>query len=296
MSYSAALEPLRAANLMAGRPLYDICNLPVSGSQSVSSSGAIVPATDEAGEQTGFDLILVVAGGDPARFSDNRIFQWLRREARRGVLMAGVSGGPVILARAGLMAGRRMTVHWEHAPVLAEISPDLMVERTLYVIDRDRMTCAGGTAPLDMMHALITRHHGPAFARQVSDWFLHTEIRPSGGPQRAGVAERYGTTNAVIALAIEAMENHIADPLDLGQVAQLSGIGPRQLCRLFKSRMDTSTMTFYRDLRLDKARSLIAQSTLSITEIALATGFSTSAHLSRCFRARFGVTPSSLRA
>ena len=88
------------------------------------------------------------------------------------------------------MAGRRMTVHWEHAAALAEISPHLVIERTLYVIDRDRVTCAGGTAPMDLMHALITQHHGAPFARLASDWFLHTEVRPSGGPQRAGLVNR----------------------------------------------------------------------------------------------------------
>ncbi len=297
MSYSAAVEPLRAANLLAGRTLYDIHNLPSSGGRSISSSGAIVMATDPVAERSGIDLdlVLVVAGGDPSRFRDERTFQWLRRQTRRGVLIGGVSGGPVILARAGIMEGRRMTVHWEHAPVLAEISPALLVERSLYVFDRDRMTCAGGTAPLDMMHALIARHHGPDFARRVSDWFLHTEVRPSGGPQRAGAAERYGTTSAVIVMAVAAMEDHIADPLALGQLAKLSGIGPRQLNRLFRTRMGKSTMAFYRDLRLDKAHSLIRQSTLSITEIALATGFANSAHLSRCFRDRFHATPSSLR-
>jgi transcriptional regulator GlxA family with amidase domain len=81
------------------------------------------------------------------------------------VVLGGVSGGPIILARAGLMGDRRMTVHWEYAAALAEVAPDLRLERTLYVIDRDRMTCAGGTAPMDMMHALIATHHGRAFAR-----------------------------------------------------------------------------------------------------------------------------------
>lgn len=188
-----------------------------------------------------------------------------------------------------------MTVHWEHAPVLAEISPALILERTLYVMDRDRVTCAGGTAPLDMMHALIAEHLGPGFARQVSDWFMHTEIRPSGGPQRAGLVERYATTNPAVLRAIEAMENHVADPLELFQLAALAGVGSRQLNRLFRERLGRSTMTFYRELRLDKARNLLDQSTLSVTEIALATGFAGSAHFARAFRDAFGRTATAQR-
>ncbi|WP_206456296.1 GlxA family transcriptional regulator [Aurantimonas marina] len=296
MSYASAVEPLRAANLLADRTVYDIRHLAAGDRRGVSSSGSIVEASAHLGRDVDFDLVLVVAGGDPGSFADDRVFNWLRQLARRGVRLGGVSGGPVLLALAGLMEGRRMTVHWEHAPTLAEISSTLIVERTLYVMDRDRITCAGGTAPLDMMHALINEHHGPAFARQISDWFMHTEIRPSGGPQRAGLVERYGINDPALIQAIEMMENHVADPLDLAQVAQLSGVGPRQLNRLFRQRLGRSTMAFYRELRLEKASNLLTQSTLSLTEIALATGFASSAHFSKAFRDVFGRAPSSFRA
>jgi len=295
MSYSAALEPMRAANLLAGRTLYEMEHLPVLGAQSISSSGAVVRATTHIGERVDFDLIIVVAGGDPARFSDERVFQWLRHLARRGVQIGGVSGGPVILAKAGIMTGRRMTVHWEHAPALDQFEPALVLERTLYVIDRNRMTCAGGTAALDMMHALITVHHGAEFARSVSDWFMHTDIRPAGRPQRAGLVERYGTTSLPVIQAIELMENHIADPLALEQLAQLTGLGARQLNRLFHDKLGRSTMKFYRNLRLDKADNLLTQSTLSVTEIALASGFSSSAHFSQSYRQRFDRSPTARR-
>ena len=295
MSYSAAVEPLRAANLLASKKLYDVQHIPATGLTANSSNGAIIKATGQIGEKMEFDLVLVVAGGDPASFMDERVFQWLRNLSRRGVPLGGVSGGPVILASAGVMDGRRMTVHWEHAAALAENYPGLMIERTLFVIDRDRFTCAGGIAPLDMMHALLIEHHGPEFAREVSDWFMHTEIRSPSGPQRAGLEERYSTTSPPVILAIEAMENHIGDPLELGQLAELTEISPRQLNRLFRTKVGQSTMKFYCNLRLEKARKLLIQSPLSITEIALANGFASSSHFAHSFRRMFGSTPSSLR-
>ena len=94
-------------------------------------------ATARVGEQFDFDYVFVFAGGDTARFRDDRVFKWLRQLAQSGVFLAGISGGLVILAAAGVMVGRRMTVHWEHAGMLAEASPDLFIEHTLYVIDRD---------------------------------------------------------------------------------------------------------------------------------------------------------------
>ena len=296
MSYSAAVEVLRAANLLAGQTLYDIQHIPAIGTRAISSSGAIVEGTVQVGENFDFDLVLVVAGGDPEKFHNRKVFQWLRMLSYRNIQLGGVSGGPVILAAAGLMAGRRMTAHWEHVAALAEASPSLIIERSLYVIDRDRITCAGGSSPLDMMHAILTEHHGASFARQVSDWFLHTDVRPSGGPQRAGLVERYRTNHPAVVIAIEMMENHMADPLVLGQLAALTDRSSRQLNRLFRHHLGKSTMAFYRNLRLEMAHKLLMQSTLTVMEVALATGFSTAAHFSKSFRNRYQATPSSLRS
>lgn len=296
MSYASAIEPLRAANLLAQKNLYEIRHMSPSEQSPTSSSGAVIPARSVTEKPFDFDFVFVVAGGDPVAFRDAGVFRWLRQLAQRGVLLGGVSGGPVILASAGLMDSKRMTVHWEHREVLTELSPSLMIERSLYVIDRDRLTCAGGIAPLDMMIALLTEHHGAAFARKISDWFMHTEIRPSAGPQRAGLAERYNITSEPLILAISAMENHIADLLDLSQLARLAEVGPRHLNRLFRDNLGQRTMDFYRTLRLDKAQTLLKQSSLNVTEVALATGFANSAHFSSAFRGKYGCTPSMIRS
>jgi len=295
MSYASVVEPLRAANLLADRELYSISNIPAVGTVARSSSGATMPADDIVGGDSVFNAVFIIAGGEPETFQNESVFAWLRTLARFGVRLGGISGGPVVLATAGVMHARRMTVHWEHASVLAELFPDLLLERSLYVIDRDRLTCAGGTAPLDLMHALILEAHGLELARRVSDWFMHTEVRPSGGPQRSGRIERYGTTDRAVLTAIEAMENNIAEPLSLSQLARIAGVGARQLNRQFRHSLSVSTMQFYRQLRLEKARSLITHSSLPLTEIALATGFANSAHLATTHSKHYGCPPSSLR-
>ncbi len=295
MSYASTVEPFRAANLLSGRALYRTVNFGVSG-RAIRSSGAATVTPDAViGTEDKLDHLFVVAGGNPSSFHDRPVLNWLSRVARTGTVIGGVSGGPVILARAGLMNGRRMTVHWEHAAALAEISPHLLIERTLYVIDRDRVTCAGGTAPMDLMHALIAQHHGTLFARQVSDWFLHTEIRPSVGPQRGGLVERVGVNSPAVLDAVEAMETHVAEPLSLGRLAAVSGVSARQLDRLFTEKLGRPAMRYYRELRLEKAQNLLRNSSLSLTEIALATGFSSSAHFSSAFSRSFGQPPSTFR-
>ncbi len=295
MSYASTVEPFRAANLLSGQALYEVAVIG-SASEMIASSGqgGVVPSA-MVGQALDLDYLFVVAGGDPASINDPALFRWLGRMARNGAILGGVSGGPVVLARAGLMEGRRMTVHWEHAEALAEVSPNLMIDRTLYVIDRDRVTCAGGTAPMDLMHALIARDHGATFAQAVSDWFLHTEIRPSGGPQRGGLVGRVGTTNAAVLDAVAAMESHVADPLTLTDLADFANVSGRQLMRLFKSKLGQSVMGYYRELRLDKAQNLMRNSALPLTEIALATGFANSSHFSRSYAARFGAPPSTFR-
>ena len=143
MSYACTVEPLRAANLLSGKTLYEVVHFAAGAAQS--SGAAAVEAAHRIGEAVPLDLLLVVAGGDPFAAETRDVRAWLQRMARVGTRIGGVSGGSVILAVAGLMAGRRMTVHWEHAAELAERFPDLMIERRLYVIDRDRVTAAAGT-------------------------------------------------------------------------------------------------------------------------------------------------------
>jgi transcriptional regulator GlxA family with amidase domain len=295
MSYASLAEPFRGANQLSQNRLYEIIDIGVNGNPVQSSGAANIVPSSTVGDILKLDYLFVVAGGDPLSFDDKKVMNWLRRMARTGLYLGGVSGGPVILARAGLMNGRRMTLHWEHEKMLAEILPSLLIERTLYVIDRDRVTCAGGTTALDLTHALIAQHHGTNFARSVSEWFLHTEIRPSFSAQRESLAERVGSTNNAILGSVQMMESHIADPLTLDHLASIAEISPRQLNRLFTQKLGRSTMKYYRELRLENSQKLLVNSSLPLTEIALATGFAGSSHFSRTYTAYFGKPPSKSR-
>ncbi len=299
MSYASVIEPLRAANMISTKEAYEwhhfSCN---SGHETQSSSGAIIKTTPIEMLDPGvvdIDYLFVIAGGDPFAFDDPPTLGWVRRVARRGLPLVGVSGGPVILAKAGLMKGYQMTVHWEHEERLSYEMPELNVNRTLYVMDRNRLSCAGGTAPSDMMHALLANHHGREFARAVSDWYLHTDIRADIGQQKSGIIERYGTNNKVVVHAIEAMETHIADPLNQDQIARFAGVSLRQLQRIFLREIKLPPMTFYRELRLEYAAKLLEHTTMNITEIAYATGFSSSSHFSSNFARKFGAIPGNYR-
>lgn len=224
-------------------------------------------------------------------YQDPELLRYLRRLNSMRVPLGGMSGGSAILARAGLMDGRRFTVHWQHIAPLMEMNGELQIERKLYVIDRDRFSCAGGVAALDMMCAIVERDHGTPLARSISDWFIYSNLRSADTPQEASLAEQYGTRHPALVTALSSMLSHISDPLAPRQLAMLSGISLRQLHRIFSRHFGMPMMEVYRNLRLEKADELLQQSMLPILEIALITGFPNSAHFSRVFGQHYGVPP-----
>lgn len=294
MSMASTIEPLRAANLIAGQTLYELDFLSTVASGR-SSVGLQIPGAVPlrgAGKQ---EFIILVAGGDPFAVADRNLFDWLREQDDAEATLCGVSGGPVILARAGVMAGYRMTVHWEHRERLISLFPSLMVSRALYVRDRRRLTCAGGIAPTDMMHAMISNDHGADFAQKVSDWFLHTDIRSSTRPQRGSVAARFGSRDKHVQAAIQFMQDSLGDSFSLEDVARNCNLSKRQLTRRFQEDIGTTPMKLAMTLRLETGRDLLGSSNLSVTEIAYALDFSSSAHFTTLFRRHFGETPSGAR-
>lgn len=289
MSYASAVEPLRAANSLASRDLYRWLALTPDGAAARPSLGGAL--TVEGGLGADIDALVVCAGGNPAAFRDEATFTWLRRLARRGTVLGGVSGGPYLLARAGLLAGHRCTIHWEHLPAFVEEFPDLHVTGTLFEIDRARLTCAGGIAALDMMHALIERDHGHALAAAVGEWFLQTEARRGGLAQRLTARERWGVTSPKLMTALGQMERHLEEPLPRADVARNAGLSVRQLERLFQGQLATTFGHHYLGIRLDRAQALMRQTTMPILEVAVSTGFVSASHFGRVYRQRFGHPP-----
>lgn len=296
MSYASATEPLRAANLLAGRELYDVVQLTEGGGIVTASSGVGIACADLAAEGENCHTIFVCAGGQPEDWATaGAAHAILRRLSRQGVRIGGISSGAFVLAAAGLLENRDFTIHWEHAPALKEAFPHLNPRHARYVMDGSVATCGGGVAPLDMMHAMIAQRLGSDFARRVSDWYLHTAIAEPAAPQRGSGAERHGTNHPALLTALEKMEATIERPLDRSAMARLAGVSVRHLDRLFQDHRGKGFQETYREIRLRHGRRLLLQSPLSISEIAYATGFSSPSHFSNAFKQLFEDTPGSIR-
>jgi transcriptional regulator GlxA family with amidase domain len=291
MSFASAIEPFRAANILAGRALYQWVIIGVEGGGPAASIGLSVETHNRVGADLDLDMLFVCAAGNPSEFRDEPTLQWLRRLARRGVRIGGVSGGSFILARAGLLDGYRCTIHWEHVPAFRESFPQLMLRRSLYEIDRDRLTCAGGIAALDMMHAVIAAEQGRALADKVSDWFLQTDIRRGSDAQRRSLQERYETANPHLLTALDLIESHLEHPMSRRALARAAGISVRHLERLFAQHLKMTLDAHYRDVRLERARNLLRQTAMPVAEVSLASGFQSASHFSRQYKRHYGHAP-----
>lgn len=295
MALSAASEPLRSANRVLGREAYRLSLLSVDGGPVKASSGFTMVANASIDDAPAPALAVVVSSLDVAAYRDPKVFGWLRRLARDGRRLGAVSAGTLLLARAGLMSGRRCTIHWELQAGFAEEFPEIGITRDLFCIDSDRLTCAGGTSALDLMLAMIAEQHGATVAADVAEQFLHTRIRPPSESQRMAVEWRYGITDRRLARAITLMEEHTGHPLTTRALAHFAGISPRQLERLFVRQFGRVPSRFYLELRLRQAQLMLLQSTEPIARIAARFGFASASHFGRCYRDVFKETPGQFR-
>ena len=296
MAFASTVEPLRNANLMLGKTHYAWTHLSPKGGTIASSGGLEVVTTGLAAvSATEFDLVVVCGGLDCQDYRNDKLDGFLRRAARGGALVGSVSTASFILAKAGLLVDRRCTVHWDFREAFAEAYPDLDIRNELFVSDRGILTCAGGTAALDMMLQLIRDRHGNDLANLVSDQFIHGSLRGPADDQRMALRSRLGVSDPLILKAIAIMEAAIEHPLKAEAIAAKVGVSARQLERLFQRDLGRSPTQHYTRVRLERARKLLRQTSLPILEIGVACGFVTASYFAKSYRLHYGVVPSADR-
>ena len=292
MAFSAASEPLRVANWLSGKTLYEWWLLSEDG-QAVSASNNMSCVPNYSIDQIiECDMIIACASFDPERAATKKTINWLRRMARTGAKLGSLDTGSLVLAAAGLLDNYQATIHWENLEVFSEQFPKVDARQDIFVIDRNRFTSAGGTAGMDMMLNLISLQHGRDLAVAVAEEFIYTRIREASHAQRPHLAERLATANIHVLKAVEIMEAHIEDILKINEIAKMINISQKELERLFKRWLKTTPAIYYKRLRMERAWSLLQQTTMSVLEVAISCGYSSQAHFSRNYRNWHGHTPS----
>ncbi|MBA2779424.1 GlxA family transcriptional regulator [Billgrantia kenyensis] len=292
LAQACALEPLIVANQLAGRRLYRLQAFTPEGGE-VASMADISQAASPPFERASLELdMLVVCAPSPLPpMHESTVTGRLRQLGRSGVVLIGVGGGTELLARAGVLDGFRATLPWQRFAAFTRDFPRVRLTQQLFEIDRDRLTCGGGTAAMDMMMTLVATHHGSELAERVSEHFVLERVRMADEPQQVPLRARLGHAPAPLVDAVMLMEANIEEPLTTHELAEHLGISRRQLERLFKKYLQAVPGRYYLDLRLKEARRLLRGSDLPAGEIAMKTGFSSPAHFSTAYRNHFGVTP-----
>ena len=293
MGFVAAMEPLRVANRLAQRPVFAWRLYSADGAPVEASCGLKVAVDGPLDESAA--VLIVCAGFEPRRGITRPLTATLRRMARQGTVLGAIDTGVYLLAQAGLVGDQPVTLHWEAVPAFREVWPTVRVTEDLYVLGDRLFTCAGGTAAIDMMLERIALRQGPALARAVSDQFIHNRIRPHEERQRLDLGARIGTRDPRLVRVIAQMESDIENPVDLPALAAVAGVTRRQLERLFMSHFGVGPAAYYRNIRLDRARSLLAETSLPLIEVAVATGFSSKSALARAYGQKFGRPPGAER-
>jgi transcriptional regulator GlxA family with amidase domain len=291
MSFTSAVEPLRAANRLAGNDLYRWEIFTRDGTPVAASSGIEVVPHCGIESVDRLENLVVISGLDAHTFDDKAVIAWLRKLERNGCRLGAISTGSYILARAGLLEGCRCTIHWENLSGCREDYPQLDITGELFEIGSKRFTCSGGTATLDLMLSLIAEKHSRDLATQVAEQFIHERIRDTHDQQRMDLRGRLGISHPKLINVVALMEQHLEEPMARAELARQTGLSIRQLERLFRKYMGRTPTRYYQELRLQRARTLLKQTSLSVLDIALACGFVSASHFSKCYREFFAKTP-----
>lgn len=291
LAFSSAIEPLRIANQLSGQVLFEWEVLSEDGSAVACSNGVTLQVDGALGETRAKSLIFVCAGVEPEKSASRKVADWLREQWRRGRTVGGLCTGAYALAKAGILEGRRFTLHWENLPPFIETFGHLRPLEQLYCMDGRILTCAGGAAATDLFIEIIARSHGDRLADAVLKMCLHGQQRPADLRQRMSLSSTLGIRNPVLVEVIGEFEKKLEQGVDIEALAARMGVSRRQVERLFQRYVGMSPKQYLNGLRLERARALLTETDLPVAEVAYGCGFNATNTFSKAFRLRYGVSP-----
>lgn len=291
LSFASALECIRIANRASGKELFSWQLVGEGGDLVHCSAGTTFKVDSDFPELNRDDTIVICGGVNIQENTSKKLLNWLRREARKGPKVAGLCTAAYSLARAGLLDGKRATIHWENQDSFTEEFDEVELTKSVFVIDGNRMTTAGGTSSIDLFLQLIANEFGEELASAVADQQIYSSIRTDQDTQRLSIPTRIGVRHPKLSKVIYMMENNIEEPISPSILAKEVGMSTRQLERLFRRYLNRSPKRYYMEIRLQKARNLLMQTDMSVINVALACGFASPSHFSKCYRAHYDTTP-----
>jgi len=295
IALSSAVDTLRMANLVTGQAVYEWSIVSMEGEPVAASNGLQLTPTLPLQQLASVDILFVCGGVDVQAAVTPKILSALRRLAERKVPLGALCTGGYALAKAGLLDKYRATIHWENLSALREEFPRILLNDQLFTIDRDRFTCSGGIAPLDLMLHLVKSRVGVRIAQLISEQFIVDRIRNDRDRQYVPLRAQIGVSQESLIHAAQLMEQNIEKPLSLDEIAAATDLSRRQIERLFKRHLNCVPKRYYLQMRLRRARELLLHTSMPIVDITAACGFRSTTHFSKCYHAQFGYPPSAER-
>lgn len=301
LAFAGLVDALRLASDIGDRSQKNLCRWSIIGPdmQDVKSSCGVKVTPDKVfGDPAEFDYIVVVGGLLKSYPNYNsKAVEFLQRAALSGVPLVGVCTGVFMLAHAGLLKGYRACVHAYHLEEFKSSFPDIKVEsKKIIFFDKDRITCAGGVAAIDVAALLIERHCGRERALKIIPHIVVDTIREPGHPQSYMVDDYFVLQEDCVRLAVAEMLKNIEEPITVKEIADSVCVNMRRLERAFHRSFNMNPAKYFRVLRLKYGYWMLAHSTHPITEVAIRCGFSDASHFSRAFKLEFNARPSEIRA
>jgi len=236
---------------------------------------------------------LVVAGGEVDNaLADAGLMEFVRTAAARARRVVALGAGTFVLAKAGLLEGRRATTHWRHCDTLAKDYPQIRVERDLvFVKDGNVYTCAGIAAAMDLAAALIEEDIGRDVAVAVARDKVMWMKRPGDEPQVSAQLAAQSVSHPQLAPLLEWLLRSTGEEISVQRMAERAAMSERTLTRLFQKELGTSPAKFVEHARVEMARRLLEESNLRLDAIARRCGFGSEDHMRRTFYRVFGMSP-----
>ena len=292
---ASVVEPLRAANRIAGRALYEWTMFSPDGSAIETKSGIPIPVAGAFRPQRETAPLFVLSSYNWQAHATAQLRMSLSRTARHRELMAGIEAGCWLLAEASLLDNHRATNHWEDFEDFATAYPQITMVRERFVIDGKRITTGGSLPTLDLMLELIRRQHSYSLALEVSRLFIYEQERMRGDLLQVPAIGNMRILDNRVGAAVKLMEETVDAPLTLARLARRAGVSARHLQDLFQDSMGVTPHAHYLALRLNAARRKVIETRAGFADIAAATGFNSSSAFSRSYRAQYRESPSETR-
>ena len=289
---TSMIEPLRAANEIAGAQVFAWHLVSETGERTVSSAHVAFEPGMALADVPDFDILFVLGAPGSTFQTPKRGNGVLRRLDRHGAILGAISGGVFPLVRSGVMVGHRCSVHWCYEAAFRSAFPDVDMTDDVITMDRRRYTVSGATSAFDLALRLIEDRLGPDIAHEVACWFQHPTMRGEGVQQRIPMRPSAAPDlPQLVAQAAALFADHIEHPISVAEVARAMDVTPRQIERAFKKATGQSPTHYYRGMRMKAARQLVLYSKQSMQSIAQAVGYTSATPLLTHYRETFGVSP-----